>query len=505
MEDDVSTTAAEQLDVVIVGAGISGIDAAYHVQTRCPGKTFAVLEARDSIGGTWDLFRYPGIRSDSDMYTLGFPFRPWTGDKAIADGADILAYLRDTAGHYGIDRKIRFRHRVEHAGWSSADSRCNLRVRDGSGKLVELACRFLFLCVGYYDYEAGYTPVFPGRERFNGPVVHPQRWRGDLDYADKRVVVIGSGATAVTLVPSLAQRATHVTMLQRSPTYIMSMPALDPVRRWTRWLPERTAATATRWKNLLLAFGFYHYCRRFPEHSKRLLVRAVEKRLAGGGEIADFTPSYKPWDQRMCLVPDGDLFRAMADGRASVVTDRIVSFTETGIALASGKHLVADIIITATGLEIRPFGKIALEVDGHVIDPSAHMIYRGMMVNDIPNFAFAAGYVNASWTLKCDLTSRYVCRLLNHMDERAYSHCFPMQPDPTVTPEDLVDFTSGYIRRGIGRFPRQGSVQPWRVYQNYALDFVALNLQRLEDSTMQFVRAPESRVRAPSTSVASAS
>jgi cation diffusion facilitator CzcD-associated flavoprotein CzcO len=494
-------TAPDHLDVVIVGAGISGIDAAYHLQTRCPGKTYTILEARDSIGGTWDLFRYPGIRSDSDMYTLGFPFRPWTGDKSIAEGAEILSYVRDTAAHYGIDRKIRFRHRVEHARWSSADSCWSLSVRDSSGKLVPLSCNFLFLCVGYYDYDAGYTPGFPGRERFTGPIVHPQHWRADLDYTDKRVVVIGSGATAVTLVPSLAQRAAHVTMLQRSPTYIMSLPARDPVARWIRWLPTSAAARVTRWKNLLLTFGFYHYCKRFPEHAKRVLVGAVEKRLAGGAEITDFTPSYRPWDQRLCLVPDGDLFQAMSDGRASVVTDRIASFTETGIALASGQHLPADVIITATGLEIRPFGKIVLEVDGRPIDPAQHVLYRGMMVNDIPNLAVAAGYINASWTLKCDLTSRYVCRLLNHMEANGYSHCVPRLTDPDVQRVDLLDFTSGYILRGIRRFPRQGSAQPWRVYQNYALDFVALSLNRLEDSTMQFVRGTGSRRQ--STSLAS--
>jgi len=479
---------SEHVDVLIVGAGISGIDAAYHVQTKCPEKSYAILEARDTLGGTWDLFRYPGIRSDSDMYTLGFPFRPWNGKNAISDGASILAYLRETAAHYGIDRKIRFRHRVERARWSSAEARWTIDARDTrSGELHTLTCGFLFVCAGYYDYERGYTPELPGREQFRGRIVHPQHWPEELDYSGKRVVVIGSGATAVTLVPELAKRAAHVTMLQRSPTYIMSRPAHDPIASWLqRRLPRTAAGRVTRWKNVLLGMAFYEYCRRFPQHAKKLLVGHMQQQLQGAADVkTHFTPAYAPWDQRLCLVPDADLFDAIKDGRAEVVTDHIASFTETGLALRSGRTLDADIVVTATGLVLRLFGGIGLEVDGQRFEPPQSMLYRGMMCTGVPNFAFSVGYTNASWTLKCDLTSQYVCRLLRHMDEHGYTSCRPVR-DPAVAEAPLIDFSSGYVQRARDQLPRQGAETPWRLYQNYALDVWLIRHSRLEDPALQF-------------------
>lgn len=472
------------MDVLIVGAGISGIDAAYHVQTSHPKKTYAILEARDRLGGTWDLFRYPGIRSDSDMYTLGFPFRPWRDPKAIADGDAILAYLYETAEAYGIDKKIRFRHRVESARWSSAEAHWTVTARVDDTP-VEIRCRFLFLCSGYYDYDEGYTPTFEGRERFRGRIVHPQQWTPDIDYDGKRVVVIGSGATAVTLVPELAKRAAHVTMLQRSPTYIISRPAKDAVADWLRArLPARRAYSLVRWKNVLLGMAFFAYCRRFPEHAKRLLLRQVRQQLGDSADLTHFTPTYNPWDQRLCLVPDADLFEALKQGRADVVTDQITSFTETGIALRSGTVLEADLIVTATGLKLRPFGGLAFEVDGARIDPAQSMVYKGMMLSGLPNFAFAVGYTNASWTLKCDLTSRFVCRLLAYMDERGFSVCCPRR-DPRIAELPLLDFSSGYVQRALHLFPRQGSAIPWRLYQNYAFDKWLLERKDVADPALE--------------------
>ncbi len=474
---------SSHVDVLIVGAGISGIDAAYHLQTSCPGTSYAVCEARSTLGGTWDLFRYPGIRSDSDMYTLGFPFRPWTRNKAIADGDSILAYIRETAEAYGIDRHIRYNHRVERASW--ADGRWTVEGT-ADGQPLRLTCKFLFLCSGYYDYDEGYTPEFAGRDRFRGTIVHPQHWPADLDYAGKRVVVIGSGATAVTLVPELAKHAAHVTMLQRSPTYIMSRPASDKIADWLRAkLPAERAYSLTRWKNVLLGTAFYQYCRTFPDHAKRLLVAGVKKMVPDVDVATHFTPSYNPWDQRLCLVPDADLFAALRDGTVSIVTDQIESFTETGLALASGAQLDADIVVTATGLKLKRFGGLALIVDGRPVDPPKTMVYKGMMLSDVPNLAFAAGYTNASWTLKCDLTSRYVCRLLNHMDKHGHAECRPRR-DPNVEEVPLLDFSSGYVQRSINEFPRQGSVMPWKLYQNYALDLVMLERTRLADGVMQF-------------------
>ncbi len=490
----------EHLDVLIVGAGISGIDAAYHLQTRCPTKTYAIVEARETLGGTWDLFRYPGIRSDSDMYTLGFPFRPWTRPAAIADGASILAYVRETAEAFGIDRKIRYQRTVVRARWSAADARWTIELRDTASDAVHtLRCGFLFLCSGYFNYDAGYTPELPGAERFRGRIVHPQQWSPDIAHADKRVIVIGSGATAVTLAPELAKRAAHVTMLQRSPTYIISVPSRDPVAEWMRpRLPARVTFELTRWKNVLLNMGFYAYCRRFPAHAKRLLIGQVKRQLRdtvddhpASARAIDvdkhFTPSYKPWDQRLCLVPDADLFAAVRSGRVTVVTDHIATLTETGITLRSGETLDADLIVTATGLALKTFGGIEFADDRGPIDLAKTMVYKGMMFSDTPNLAFSIGYTNASWTLKCDLTSRYVCRLLAHMDQHGYTQCRPRR-DPSVAEIPLLDFSSGYVQRSIDQFPRQGAALPWKLYQNYALDIVTLGHSRLDDGVMQFAR-----------------
>jgi monooxygenase len=474
------------VDILIVGAGISGIDAAYHVQRSCKGASYAVLEARDSIGGTWDLFRYPGVRSDSDMYTLGFPFRPWHGDKSLADGPSILAYVRETAAVYGIDKQIHFNRRVERAQWSSADARWTLDVRDTQANTVEhVTCSFLFCCAGYYRYDAGYTPELAGRERFRGTIIHPQQWPDDLDYTGKRVVVIGSGATAVTIVPEMAKRAAHVTMLQRSPTYVMSLPARDPIARWLRErLPQDTAGRLTRWKNVLTSMAFYKYSRRFPEHAKKLIVGGVAKATRGAVGIEHFTPRYNVWDQRLCFVPDNDLFEAITAGTVDVVTDQIDTFTETGVRLQSGATLDTDIIVTATGLQLQLWGGMTLEVDGKAIDPPKQLIYRGMMVSGVPNFAFSIGYTNASWTLKCDLTSQYVCRLVSFMREHGYRRATP-RPDPSIEPEPIMDFTSGYVLRALDRLPRQGSQVPWRLYQNYVRDLWTIRHAPLRDKALE--------------------
>jgi cation diffusion facilitator CzcD-associated flavoprotein CzcO len=477
------------VDVIIVGAGLSGIGAAYHLQTKCPAKSYAILEAREGLGGTWDLFRYPGIRSDSDMYTLGYSFRPWTNPKAIADGPSILAYVRETAEAYGIDRKIRYRHRVVRAAWSTKDARWTIEARDDArGAPVRMTCSFLFVCAGYYDYDEGYTPELAGRDRFQGRVVHPQKWTPDVDYDGKRVVVIGSGATAVTLVPELAKRAAHVTMLQRSPTYIVAAPERDVVADWMRGrVPEERAYAVTRWKNVAIGMALYAYCRRFPKKAKNLLLNQVKKSLGGSVDMEHFTPRYDPWDQRLCLVPDGDLFRTIRDGRATVVTDHIETFTERGLRLRSGRELEADLVVTATGLKLRLFGGVAMEVDGRSIEPADTMIYKGIMASEVPNMAFAIGYTNASWTLKCDLASEYVCRLLNHMDARGYAIARPRR-DPGMEERPLIDFSSGYVQRAVGHLPKQGARMPWRLYQNYALDRVLLKRAPLEDRVLELTR-----------------
>jgi cation diffusion facilitator CzcD-associated flavoprotein CzcO/alpha-beta hydrolase superfamily lysophospholipase len=483
----------EELDIVIVGAGLSGIDAAYRFQTECAGKSYAILEARDAIGGTWDLFRYPGIRSDSDMYTLGFPFRPWSGDRAIAGGEAIRDYIADTARAFGIDRHVRFGTRVTRAAWSSAEARWTVEIEREGGEARRIRCRFLYMGSGYYDYAAGFTPSFEGVEDFAGTIVHPQHWPADLDWTGKRVVVIGSGATAVTLVPSLADKAAHVTMLQRSPTYIVSRPSADGFARWThRVLPRTLADRATKWKSVGLGIATYAYARRRPDRMKALILKRVRAQLPENYEIErDFEPRYDPWDQRLCLVPDADLFRAMRGGKAAIVTDHIARFTKEGIALQSGRELAADVVVTATGLVLRLMGGVELVVDGVAVNPADRLIYKGMMLSDVPNLALAFGYTNASWTLKCDLSARYACRLIRHMDAHGYAICTPRRDDPSVTAEPMLGFTSGYVQRANAILPHQGSKPPWKVHQNYALDLAALTFGRLEDGTMRFAKAGE--------------
>jgi cation diffusion facilitator CzcD-associated flavoprotein CzcO len=479
----------EHVDVLIVGAGLSGIAAGFHLHDKCPEKTFSILEARGSMGGTWDLFRYPGIRSDSDMYTLGFRFRPWPDAKSIADGPSILSYVQETAREYGIDQKIRFHHRVVGAEWSTADARWTVEaMRGDTGETVRLTCGFLFICSGYYRYDEGYTPSFEGMTRFRGRIVHPQRWSDDIEYAGERVVVIGSGATAVTLVPALAKRAAHVTMLQRSPSYVISLPGEDPLANaLRRVLPARLVYPIVRWKNVLLTMLSFQLSRKRPRIMKAVIRRALEKRLPPGYDIdRHFKPRYNPWDQRLCLVPDGDLFDAICEGRASVVTDEIDTFTERGLKLASGAELEADLVVTATGLNLLPLGGATMSVDGRAVELPRTMTYKGMMLSGVPNMAFAVGYTNASWTLKCELTCEYVCRLLAHMDQHGYRVCTPRNRDPSVTEQPLIDFSSGYVMRAIDQFPRQGSRAPWRLYQNYARDLVLLRFGALEDDSIEF-------------------
>jgi cation diffusion facilitator CzcD-associated flavoprotein CzcO len=485
----VSDPGSEHVDVLIVGAGLSGIGAACHLRGSCPGKTLAILEARDRIGGTWDLFRYPGIRSDSDMYTMGYSFRPWADPKAIADGPSIVSYIRDTAREHGVESRIRFRHRVVAASWSSEERRWTVEVERGEAREpVRLTAGFLFACTGYYRYDEGYTPRFEGTERFRGRIVHPQHWPDDLDYAGKRVVVIGSGATAVTLVPSLAERAAHVTMLQRSPSYVVTLPARDPLAELLRRaLPARFAYPVVRWKNVLLMTGFFQLSRRAPEFVRGLIRRGVARQLPAGYDVdTHFNPRYNPWDQRLCLVPDGDLFETVVDGRASIVTDRIATFTEGGLRLESGAELEADLIVTATGLNLLMLGGIELAVDGEEVVPARTVGYKGMMLSEVPNLAVALGYTNASWTLKCDLVARYVCRLLNHMDERGYDVCTPRGPDPSLPTDPFIDLTSGYVLRSIDSLPRQGPRTPWRLHQNYARDVLMLRYGGVEDEGIEF-------------------
>ena len=478
----------EHFDVLIVGAGLSGIGAACHLVMKRPGTSFALLEARDTIGGTWDLFRYPGIRSDSDMYTLGYSFRPWTEAKAIADGPAILAYVSETAAAYGVDRKIRFGHQVKRASWCSEDARWTIEAEHGD-QVVRFTCNFLFTCSGYYDYAGGYTPHIAGTERFQGRIVHPQQWPASLDYAGKRVVVIGSGATAVTLVPAMAKTASHVTMLQRSPTYIVSRPAEDRVANWLRRrLPAKLAYGITRWRSVLLTMFFYHLARRKPAQFKAGVLKAVRAQLGPDYDVAThFTPRYNPWDQRLCLVPDADLFRSLRAGTASVVTDEIETFTETGLRLKSGTDLPADIVVTATGLNLILLGGIQFTIDGVPTRLAQSMSYKGMMFSDVPNLAAAFGYTNASWTLKADLTSEYVCRLLGFMDRHGYAQCTPKR-EPGVAEEPVIDFTSGYVQRGLDQLPRQGNRKPWKLHQNYARDLLALRFGKVDDGTMQFTK-----------------
>ena len=481
--------------MIVVGAGLSGIGGACRLKRECPQKSFVILEGRERMGGTWDLFRYPGVRSDSDMYTLGYRFRPWRDAKAMADGPAILNYMRDTAVEYGIDKTIRYHHRVRRVAWSSDDARWTVEAERGPEKtVVQLTCDFIYLCTGYYDYESGYTPEWPGVERFRGTIVHPQKWPEDLDYEGKRVVVIGSGATAITLVPAMADRAAHVTMLQRSPSYVVSRPAEDRIAiLLRRLLPENAAYMLARWKNVLAATFFYNLARKRPNLFKWMIARGVRNELRDKYDPKHFTPPYNPWDQRLCLVPDADLFRTIRDGRVSVVTDHIETFTERGLLLKSGEHLNTDIIVTATGLVLRLFSGMQLIVDGAPVHLPKTLVYKGMMFSDVPNLAFAIGYTNASWTLKCDLVAEYVCRLLNHMDRHGYSICTPRVNDRDVGEQPVIDFNSGYVLRALDTLPRQGLKTPWRLHQNYVKDLSMMRYGRVEDGTMEFKPAPVAR------------
>lgn len=477
----------EHFDVGIVGAGLSGIGAAYHLKTACPGRTFAIFEGRDAIGGTWDLFRYPGIRSDSDMYTLGYAFKPWTEAKAIADGPSILKYVRETARENGIEQAIRFGHKIKRADWSTPDARWTVEA-EVAGKVVSYTCNFLFLCGGYYSYDGGYTPDYPGVADFKGRMVHPQQWPADLDYAGKSVVVIGSGATAVTLVPEMAKTAAHVTMLQRSPTYVVSRPAEDKMANTLRkWLPGMLAYNIIRARNVLGGMYFFNLARKRPEQVKAGILKMVQDELGPDYDVAThFTPTYNPWDQRLCLVPDADMFQQIKSGRASVVTDHIDTFTEGGIRLKSGQELKADIIVSATGLVLEVWNGIQVSVDGRHIDAATTLSYKGMMYEGVPNLASAFGYTNASWTLKCDLTCEYVCRLLNHLKKTGTRQAVPVNDDPNIEYEPWLDFSSGYVQRAMAKFPKQGTKVPWKLDQNYARDLMSLRYSKLEDGVLRF-------------------
>ena len=476
------------VDVLIIGAGLSGIGAASHLEREAPHKSYAILESRGAMGGTWDLFRYPGIRSDSDMHTLGYSFKPWKHERAIADGPAILDYIRETAREYDVEKHIRYNHRATKISWDSSRALWTVSIEKQGASAGTISCNFIYSCTGYYRYDKGYTPDFPDIEQFKGQVIHPQLWPEDLDYADKNVVVIGSGATAITVVPEMAKTAKHVTMLQRSPTYVVSRPGRDAFAlRMDRWLPSRLAYLVTRWKNVSMQALIYQYSRRRPQKMKEFLLALTRRELSGKVDVdTHFNPKYNPWDQRLCLVPDSDLFRSLRRGTSSVVTDHIQRFTKTGIKLESGDLLKADIVVTATGLELLPMGGMEIEVDGKTMVLPDTLGYRGMMLSDIPNFVLAAGYTNASWTLKCDLTSEYVCRMLNHMDKKGFAYCVPRNRDPAMERVSFLDLASGYVDRSIDRFPKQGLKSPWKLYQNYLLDILSLRFGAMNDKELEY-------------------
>ncbi len=491
---------AEHVDVLIIGAGLSGIGAAHHLHKALPGRSYAILEARTATGGTWDLFRYPGLRSDSDLHTYGYAFKPWTNEKSIADGEAILAYIRETAREGGIDEHIRFSHEVRRIEWSSAEARWTVHaLRTDTGEEIEMSCSWVFCAGGYYRYAAGYRPDFPGEERFAGTIIHPQHWPEDLDYDGKRVVVIGSGATAVTIVPAMAARAAHVTMLQRSPTYVVSLPEKDSIANLLkRVLPAERAYALTRRKNIWLQRTVYSLSRSRPGLIKKLLRRGLEKRLPAGYDIdRHFTPDYNPWDQRLCAVPDGDLFDVISSGRASVVTDRIREFTETGIALESGTELEADIIVTATGLDLVALGGIEVRVDEQPVELPEKLVYKSAMLSDVPNLMFVFGYTNSSWTLKLDLVCDWACRLISYMDRRGYDTCVPVNTDAGMETRPFLDFGAGYVQRAVSRFPRQGTSGPWQVKMSYAQDVQVLRDGALDDGVLRFSGALQRVTAAP--------
>ncbi|MBX9640448.1 MAG: NAD(P)/FAD-dependent oxidoreductase [Mycobacteriaceae bacterium] len=491
-------TDVEHVDVLIMGAGISGISAAYYLQREHPGRSYAILEARAATGGTWDLFRYPGIRSDSDLHTFGYEFKPWRDEDAIATADKILAYLRETAAENGIDHKIRFHHKVHGASWSSADARWIVDAeRTDTGARIQISANWLFCAGGYYRYDEGYTPHFEGRERFRGQIVHPQQWPEDLDYTGKKVVIIGSGATAVTLLPAMAGRAAHVTMLQRSPTYIMPVPSKDVIANTAQKLlgGKRGYALARR-KNILQQRAVYEFCQKYPAAAKRVIRWLNAKQLPENYPVDEhFSPSYNPWDQRLCAVPDSDLFKAIKNGSASVVTDRIATFTENGIQLESGRELDADIIVTATGLNLQAFGGISLAVDGTSVNLPDHIAYKGMMLSDVPNFAYAIGYTNSSWTLKVGLLCEHLCRLLTYMDANGFDTARPVVDDPNMDTRPLLDFGAGYVQRAVHQFPRQGAGQPWVTSMSYYTDVKSLRNDGVVDPALKLTSSADVRNR----------
>ena len=477
------------VDVVIVGAGLSGIGAACHLEKNKLTKKYLVLESRNHMGGTWDLFRYPGIRSDSDMHTLGYSFKPWQKQKAIANGSDIAGYIRESAAEYGVEKHIRYGHTLIGASWESGLARWRLKILRTEGEPLIISCNFIYSCTGYYRYDSGYTPDFDGLETFSGELIHPQHWPKDLDYTDKRVVVVGSGATAVTIVPAMAKRAAHVIMLQRSSSHVVSKPTDDSFANGLRkWLPQKLAYTLTRFKNILQQTLVYYVCRKYPRHAKRMLRKLLVAQLGHNYDVdTHFNPKYDPWDQRLCLVPNGDLFRSIKNGSVSVLTDHILKFTETGIALKSGTYIETDLVVTATGLDLLPLGGVTFKVDGETVDISDTVTYKGMMLSGLPNLLVAVGYTNASWTLKCDLTSMYFCKLLKYMDRNYYRYCICSHPDKAPT-LPIIDFSSGYVERAINRFPNQGTKRPWRLYQNYFLDLLATQFGVFRNSEIQFFK-----------------
>ena len=493
LQSDIS----EHFDVLIIGAGLSGIGAAYHLQERCPDKTYAILEGRAQSGGTWDLFRYPGIRSDSDMYTLGYRFRPWRKAETIAGGPSILEYLRDTAAEYGIDKKIRYEHWITDVSWSSETATWTVTVMlDGAPQ--RYTCNFLWMCAGYYRYSAGYTPEFKGVERFKGRIIHPQLWPDDVNYEGKRVVVIGSGATAVTLIPSMADKTAHITMLQRSPTYMYAMSAESSLAKFLNFfLPRKFASALMRWQRIILQRYVFWLARTLPGRLKNKLIDMAREKLPEGYDVEKhFTPRYNPWEQRLCLVPDDDLFEAISSGRASVVTDEIETFTENGVALKSGDELEADIIITATGLVVESAGGANVVVDGQNVKVGDQLTYKGLMYEGVPNLVSVFGYSNSSWTLRADLISDYVCRLINHMGKHGIGQATPRNEDPDIKTEPFFDFSSGYVKRGEATLPKQGAYAPWRHPQNYFTDIFSLRFGKLEDGFMEFKEAPSARCSA---------
>lgn len=477
---------SEHFDVLIVGAGLSGIGAAHHLRQNCPDKSFAILEGRDTMGGTWDLFRYPGIRSDSDMYTLGYNFKPWTEKQVIADGDRIRNYIKEVARDGGFQQKIRFGHKVVNAAWSSETATWTLDIQKKSGETVQLTCNWLMMCSGYYNYEEGFTPEFKGRDNFKGQVIHPQFWPENFDYSGKRVVVIGSGATAITLIPSMTDKAQHVTMLQRTPSYVISVPQFDPmVRVLLKFLPEMTVYKLSRARNNFITQMIFKLSRKYPNFMRKLLLKQVKAQVGPNFDMKHFTPPYNPWDQRLCAVPNGDLFKALRKGKASVVTDHIDSFVGNGIKLKSGQVVEADIIITATGLNLRLFGGMQMSVDGQPVEMNKHISYKGLMFSDIPNFSNTLGYTNASWTLKADLIAEYVCRLIKHMDKTG-TRIAVARRDPQVQPTQLLEMTSGYVARAEAHLPKGADRAPWKLYQNYAMDREQLHKGKLEDGVMTF-------------------